>query len=298
MTGHNIVSPASFAIIERMAVALEVAKARANVILPPPAEVIEPSAAEAAEFSCDANQINRGKVRKNTTASTPVSQPKGQQWFRLYAEIYRDPKLRRLPDALTVFWLRSLALFCEFGELPPDADAAFQLRISEAKFKANLKALQVQGLYDGRVPHNWDGRQYKSDTSTERVKRFRERSRNVSETPPDPDPESDPETDPETQGGVGGGASRRTDAFRTEFRSHLATALGEPRDAAESIQLRELIEKISTRAQRHNQTPTQAASILAEVYHRSHRHNGKIQDPIGYLIAAYETESKRRERDA
>ena len=30
------------------------------------------------------------------------------------------------------------------------------------------------------MPHNWEGRQYKSDGSTERVKRFRERQRNVS----------------------------------------------------------------------------------------------------------------------
>jgi len=42
-------------------------------------------------------------------------------------------------------------------------------------------------------PHNWNGRQYKSDVSTDRVKRYRERKRNVSgnddetanETPPE-----------------------------------------------------------------------------------------------------------------
>jgi hypothetical protein len=47
--------------------------------------------------------------------------------------------------------------------------------------------------------HAWDKRQYKSDTSTERVKRFRERSSNatetVNETPPDTETETDTETD-------------------------------------------------------------------------------------------------------
>jgi hypothetical protein len=37
----------------------------------------------------------------------------------------------------------------------------------------------------GLSPHRWNERQYKSDVSTERVKRFRQRPRNGSETPPE-----------------------------------------------------------------------------------------------------------------
>jgi hypothetical protein len=56
-----------------------------------------------------------------------------------------------------------------------------------------LTQLHGAGLLDktetGFTPHNWKGRQYKSDVSTERVKRFRETKRNVSstvsETPPE-----------------------------------------------------------------------------------------------------------------
>ena len=39
------------------------------------------------------------------------------------------------------------------------------------------------------APHNWAKRQYKSDTSTERVKRFRNAQRNNVETPPESDTE-------------------------------------------------------------------------------------------------------------
>jgi hypothetical protein len=46
---------------------------------------------------------------------------------------------------------------------------------------------------------NWRKRQYKSDISTGRVKRFRERSRNVSETHSDTDTDTDTDTDKKTK---------------------------------------------------------------------------------------------------
>jgi hypothetical protein len=44
-------------------------------------------------------------------------------------------------------------------------------------------------------PHNWDKRQYKSDVSTERVKRFRNGKRNVSETPPETEADTENRTE-------------------------------------------------------------------------------------------------------
>jgi len=74
---------------------------------------------------------------------------------------------------------------------------AVKLRMPEAKASGLVAELRDAGLIDvtetGMAPHNWNARQYKSDVSTERVKRFRERqgnvpdvvSGNVSETPPE-----------------------------------------------------------------------------------------------------------------
>ena len=61
----------------------------------------------------------------------------------------------------------------------------------------SMKILRDSGLIDERrgllSPHNWHKRQYKSDVSTDRVKRFRKRALEVSvtqeETPPDTDTE-------------------------------------------------------------------------------------------------------------
>jgi hypothetical protein len=58
-----------------------------------------------------------------------------------------------------------------------------------------LAQLHAAGLLDktetGFTPHNWNGRQYKSDVSTERVKRFRQHKRNVSSTVTETAPETD-----------------------------------------------------------------------------------------------------------
>lgn len=79
------------------------------------------------------------------------------------------------------------------GALPALKDLAFTLRLAPTKAAQILAQLHEAGLLDktetGFTPHNWSGRQYKSDVSTDRVKRFRKRERNVSsdvtETPPD-----------------------------------------------------------------------------------------------------------------
>jgi hypothetical protein len=64
-----------------------------------------------------------------------------------------------------------------------------------------LTKLHAGGLLDktetGFQPHNWNGRQYKSDVSTDRVKRFRNGQRNVSETASETAPEQKQITDTE-----------------------------------------------------------------------------------------------------
>src|SRR5690606_31186497 len=121
------------------------------------------------------------------------------QWFRMYNEVLDDPKVQKLPAEMFKAWVNLLCLASRnSGELPPIADIAFALRLSQSKAETAVNKLVAAGLIEraetGLRPHNWQGRQFKSDVSTERVKRFRERSKERSETkaetPPDTDTES------------------------------------------------------------------------------------------------------------
>jgi hypothetical protein len=125
-------------------------------------------------------------------------------WFRMYDSVLDDPKVQLLSPETFRGWVNVLCLAKRNGgTMPPMRDTAFMLRISEPEATALINTLLGAGLLDdadGTIsPHNWRGRQYESDTSTERVKRFRKRfsnvSHDVSETPPETETETDPETD-------------------------------------------------------------------------------------------------------
>lgn len=120
------------------------------------------------------------------------------RWWRAYEDAVDDPKVQRLPGELFKAWFNLLCLASRNGGyLPAIEDISFGLRMPEKKCGEILDHLLQSGLldeFDGRfMPHNWSGRQHQSDRSTERVKRFRERSvkrdETVSETqavtPPD-----------------------------------------------------------------------------------------------------------------
>ena len=116
------------------------------------------------------------------------------RWFRMHDCILDDPKVQRLPSDLFKTWVNLLCIASRnSGELPPVADLAFLLRMSEGEAAKHLRSLIDADLIDDMgdyfAPHNWNERQYKTDVSTERVKRFRQRSmkrdETVSETPPD-----------------------------------------------------------------------------------------------------------------
>lgn len=123
------------------------------------------------------------------------------RWLRLYDDLVDDPKVQRLPGEM---FKALINLWCitsqNDGVLPPSIDIAFKLRISLSKVEATLAGLRNAGLIDddgngSLAPHNWDGRQFKSDVSTERVKRFRKRPRNVSVTVSETPTETAPETE-------------------------------------------------------------------------------------------------------
>ena len=125
------------------------------------------------------------------------------RWFRFYDEALDDPKVQRLPPTLFKSWVNVLCVASKSGgTIPRDADdLAFKLRIVADEAAMLIKALTNAELVDddGETlrPHNWNGRQYESDSSTPRVKLHRKRKRNVSgnsdetvgETPPDTETE-------------------------------------------------------------------------------------------------------------
>lgn len=133
----------------------------------------------------------------------PFRVPVMARWFRFYSEVVNDPKVQKLPCEDFRAWVNLLCLASENdGRLPSIEDIAFALRMTTDGAATVVGRLANGGLIDRMsggadgyhyAPHGWDKRQYKSDTSTERVKRFRERSVTVSETPPETDTESDTE---------------------------------------------------------------------------------------------------------
>lgn len=140
------------------------------------------------------------------------------QWFRLYAGIVDDEKLRLLAFEDRWHYVALLALKCD-GILDKGLDpqmlnrqVAVKLGVQLRELEAIANRLEEVGLIDAETfqPLAWDRRQYRSDSSTPRVREFRERKKrlaaeasdhvtagNVSVTPPET------ETDTDTEGGVG-----------------------------------------------------------------------------------------------
>jgi predicted phage replisome organizer len=138
-------------------------------------------------------------------------------WFRCYTEIKRDRKLRRLPIAHRWIWVVLMAIAKESPsegrlllseDLPITVDdiadeAAVDVEEVEQaieRFKEQNMIHEEDGVY---VLTNWDDRQFVSDTSTERVRKYRQRKKetllkrsgNDEVTPPDTETETDTETE-------------------------------------------------------------------------------------------------------
>lgn len=116
------------------------------------------------------------------------------RWFRFYGDALNDRKVQSLPPELFKAWVNLLCLACnENGKAFDLAQVAFALRLADSKAQSVVGDLLSRGLLDdtaaGLVPHNWNSRQYKSDTSNQRVNDHRKRRRNVTRnsdvTPPD-----------------------------------------------------------------------------------------------------------------
>ena len=129
--------------------------------------------------------------------------PKGLPWFRLYSEFAFDPKMQTISETLQRRYIMLLCLKCH-GDLPGlnDIQLSGALRISIDDLHETHKNLLSIGVitenYD--IP-KWSERQYLSDYSSLRVKKYREKKHetllkrkcNGNVTPPDTDTDTDSE---------------------------------------------------------------------------------------------------------
>lgn len=145
-------------------------------------------------------------MKMYTQPSAVLSQLRGQmanQWFRMYAEFATDPKVQMMSETFQRRLMMLFCLRCNGNETFHDEEVMFQLRISPEEWQAT-KAEFIAKKFIGEDNKilNWDKRQYRSDSSTERVRKYRETKKqgdetpcNVSVTPPDTEQNTDTETD-------------------------------------------------------------------------------------------------------
>jgi len=124
------------------------------------------------------------------------------KWFRLHAEAIDDDKLNLLAFEDRWHFVAIMCLKCQ-GVLDSrkhlDRRVAMKLGLQIKDADEVRRRLMELGLINKNwQPAKWNSRQYVSDNSTERVRKYRskmERSSNVSETPPDTDTDTDTERD-------------------------------------------------------------------------------------------------------
>lgn len=125
-------------------------------------------------------------------------------WLRLYTEFAHDPKMQSMSEAMQ---RRFVMLLCLQGseqlQKLESAELAFALHLSEVELAETHQLFLSKNLVDERWNIlSWNERQYFSDCSSERSRRFRERQRNVAkteETVAATTPEAETETDSEAE---------------------------------------------------------------------------------------------------
>ena len=130
------------------------------------------------------------------------------QWFRLYNQTLNNPKVQTLSGDLFKAWVNILCVTsqCDGRDVTRD-DLSFHLRMSREQTDQIVNELVAANLLVGRdeiIPYHWDERQYKSDSSADRTRLYRERKKKDSDgncdvtvtpvvTPPDTESDTDTE---------------------------------------------------------------------------------------------------------
>lgn len=103
-------------------------------------------------------------------------------WFRLYSEFAHDPKIQMLPEAMQRRYVMLMCLRCsETLETLHETEIAFQLRLSEAELIETKQLFVSKNFIDKQWNLlNWDKRQFVSDSSTMRVRKYRDKKKQPS----------------------------------------------------------------------------------------------------------------------
>lgn len=103
-------------------------------------------------------------------------------WFRLYSEFAHDPKIQMLPEAMQRRYVMLMCLKCsETLETLHETEIAFQLRLSEAELIETKQLFVSKNFIDKQWNLlNWDKRQFVSDSSTMRVRKYRDKKKQPS----------------------------------------------------------------------------------------------------------------------
>lgn len=100
-------------------------------------------------------------------------------WFRMYSEFASDPKVQSMSESMQrrlvmLLCLRSSDSLVTFEE----QDIAFALRVTEQELAVTKEIFIQKGFVSTTWEiTNWNKRQFVSDSSTERTRRYRERSK-------------------------------------------------------------------------------------------------------------------------
>ena len=102
-------------------------------------------------------------------------------WFRLYSEFAHDPKVQMLSEAMQRRYVMLLCLKCsETLETLHETELAFQLRLDETELLETKKLFISKNFIDKNWNIlNWNKRQFVSDSSTMRVRKHRNKKKQV-----------------------------------------------------------------------------------------------------------------------
>jgi hypothetical protein len=138
-------------------------------------------------------------------------------WFRMWAEAVDDAKLRMLSFEDRWHFVALLCLKCQgvLNEKDPQVMhslVAIKLGLTLSECETVMKRFVTLKLVSARwQPLNWGKRQFKSDSSTSRVRALRKRRGNVTETVSESESESDTDLKKATRVAIGPG-NRREEA--------------------------------------------------------------------------------------
>lgn len=105
------------------------------------------------------------------------------QWFRMYSEFANDPKVQMLSEIYQRRLVMMFCLRCNGHETLQDKHVAFQLRVIETEWQETKAEFIARGFIDNdNKLLNWDKRQFRSDSSTERVRKHRNGAKQPHET--------------------------------------------------------------------------------------------------------------------